>query len=200
MADFRIGVDIGGTFTDIVALRSDGALFSKKVLSTPDDYSRGIEEGLLALFAEAEVRPDQVSEFVHGTTVATNTIIERKGVRAALVTTKGFRDVLELGRFRSPRLYDLGFRRPPPLIERDLRFEVPERIGGLGELVLAVDNAVLDTIAQRLIEVEVEAVALCFINAYLNPANEIAAQERLRDRLPAAVTVSASSQLLPQIQ
>lgn len=200
MADFRIGVDIGGTFTDIVALRSDGALFSKKVLSTPDDYSRAIEEGLLELFAEAEVRPDQVREFVHGTTVATNTIIERKGVRAALVTTKGFRDVLELGRFRSPRLYDLGFRRPPPLVERDLRFEVPERIGGRGDVVLAVDNAVLDTIAQRLIEVEVEAVALCFINAYLNPANEIAAQERLRARLPAPVTVSASSQLLPQIQ
>ena len=83
MADVRIGVDIGGTFTDIVALRGDGTLFSKKVLSTPDDYSQGIEDGLLGLFRENGIAPSEVTEFAHGTTVATNTIIERKGVRAA---------------------------------------------------------------------------------------------------------------------
>jgi len=197
---YRIGVDIGGTFTDIVALRADGALFSKKVLSTPDDYSRGIEEGLRDLFIEAAIPASQVVEFVHGTTVATNTIIERKGARAALLTTKGFRDVLELGRFRSPRLYDLSFRRPPPLVDRGLRYEVPERIGGQGELVEPVDLAALDRIALQLIDRGVGTVALCFLNAYINPENELAALEHLKLRLPADVTVSTSSQLLPQIQ
>ena len=101
---YTLGADIGGTFTDIVLLRSDGNLFSKKVLSTPDDYSRGIEEGVAALLKEIGVSAQQISEFAHGITVATNAIIERKGVKVALVTTAGFRDVLEIGRFRSPRL------------------------------------------------------------------------------------------------
>src|SRR4051812_5356286 len=97
-----LGVDIGGTFTDIVLLRSDGRLFSKKVLSTPDDYSRAIEAGIVELLSELEIAPASIAEFAHGTTVATNAIIERKGVQVALVTTRGFRDVLEIGRFRSP--------------------------------------------------------------------------------------------------
>lgn len=200
MADVRIGVDIGGTFTDIVALRDDGTLFSKKVLSTPDDYSRGIEDGLTGLFREAGIDPSEVTEFAHGTTVATNTIIERKGVRAALLTTRGFRDVLEIGRFRSPRLYDLGFRRPAPLIERDLRFEVSERTGGQGEILQAVDRAELEDVARRIVEAEVGAVAVCFLNAYINPSNERTARDFLREALPADTTVSTSSQLLPQIQ
>lgn len=200
MASVRIGVDIGGTFTDIVALSSAGDLFSKKVLSTPEDYSRGIEEGLKSLFTETGIRAEQVVEFAHGTTVATNTIIERKGARVALLTTKGFRDVLELGRFRSPRLYDLGFRRPSPLVGRDLRFEVSERIGGQGEVIKPLDMLALDSVAARVIESDVKAVALCFINAYINPEHEIAAERRLREHLPDDITISTSSQLLPQIQ
>ena len=117
---YTLGADIGGTFTDLILLRSDGRLFSKKVLSTPDDYSRAIEEGVSALLAEVGVAAAQIAEFAHGTTVATNAIIERKGVRVALVTTAGFRDVLEIARFRSPRLYDLDFRKPQPLVERRL--------------------------------------------------------------------------------
>jgi N-methylhydantoinase A/oxoprolinase/acetone carboxylase beta subunit/N-methylhydantoinase B/oxoprolinase/acetone carboxylase alpha subunit len=200
MADVRIGVDIGGTFTDIVALRGDGTLFSKKVLSTPDDYSQGIEDGLLGLFRENGIAPSEVTEFAHGTTVATNTIIERKGVRAALLTTRGFRDVLEIGRFRSPRLYDLGFRRPAPLIERDLRFEVSERTDGQGEIVQAVGRAELEEVARRIVEAEVDAVAVCFLNAYINPSNETTARDLLQELLPAGTTISISSQLLPQIQ
>lgn len=99
-----LGVDIGGTFTDIVFLGSEGRLFSKKVLSTPDDYSRAIEEGVDALLSEVGIKAEEIAEFAHGTTIATNAIIERRGVKVALVTTKGFRDVLETGRFRSPRL------------------------------------------------------------------------------------------------
>ena len=127
-----LGVDIGGTFTDIVLLNRDGTLFSKKVLSTPDDYSRAIEEGIAALLDEIALSPGEIEQFAHGTTVATNAIIERKGVKVALVTTKGFRDVLELGRFRSPRLYDIDFRKPEPLVERRLRFEVEGRLRSYG--------------------------------------------------------------------
>ncbi|MDQ3559823.1 MAG: hydantoinase B/oxoprolinase family protein [Pseudomonadota bacterium] len=200
MASIRLGVDIGGTFTDIVALRSDGALFSKKVLSTPDDYSRGIEDGLRSLFTETGIKASEVVEFAHGTTVATNTIIERKGARAALLTTKGFRDVLELGRFRSPRLYDLNFRKPPPLVRRELRFEVAERIGGQGEVIEPIDLDALSVVAVRLSDLQIEAVAICFLNAYVNPEHEIAAERHLRAHLSASVTISTSGQLLPQIQ
>src|SRR5688572_17977099 len=130
MTEFRVGVDIGGTFTDIVLLGRDGTLHSKKVLSTPDDYSRAIEEGIKSLLNETGIPASRIVELAHGTTVATNAIIERKGVKVALVTTQGFGDVLEIGRFRSPRLYDMEFQRLPPLVERRLRFEVKERING----------------------------------------------------------------------
>ena len=111
MSDYRLGIDIGGTFTDITILGGDGRLCTKKILSTPDDYSRAIEEGVRALLAEAGIGASEIDEVVHGTTVATNAIIERQGVQVALVTTEGFRDVLEIARFRSPRLYDVGFRK-----------------------------------------------------------------------------------------
>jgi N-methylhydantoinase A len=196
---FRIGVDIGGTFTDIVLLASDGRLFSKKLLSTPPDYSEAIETGVAALLRETGVLPGQVGEFFHGTTIATNTIIERKGSRVALVTTRGFRDVLELARYRAPRLYDLTFRKPDPLVERRLRFEAIERMGADGVVVTPVDESSLAEVAQSIDREGIDAVAVCFINAYVNPENEAAAVRYLRTRLP-DVSISASSQLLPQIQ
>jgi N-methylhydantoinase A len=196
---YRIGVDIGGTFTDIVLMAPDGKLFSKKLLSTPSDYSEAIEAGVLALLGETGIAAGQIGEFFHGTTVATNAIIERKGAKVALITTEGFRDILELGRFRAPRLYDLTFRKPEPLVERRLRFEVPERMGADGAVVRALDLAALDAVAAAIEAEGVGAVAVCFINAYANPANEDAAVRFLAKRLP-SVSVSASSQLLPQIQ
>ncbi len=199
MSTYRLGVDIGGTFTDIVLIDEQGTLYSKKVLSTPDDYSRAIEEGTLALLADTGVSAGDITEFAHGTTVATNAIIERRGVKVALVTTKGFRDVLELGRFRSPRLYDINFQKPEPLVERRLRFEVDERIDGKGEVLMPLDTAALDPLAARFVEEGIEAVAICFINAYVNDAHELAAQQYLQAKLP-DIPVSASAQLLPQIQ
>jgi N-methylhydantoinase A len=196
---FRIGVDIGGTFTDIVLLADDGALFSKKLLSTPLDYSEAIEQGVQSLLRETAILPDQISEFFHGTTVATNTIIERRGVEVALVTTEGFRDVLELGRFRSPRLYDLSFRKPDPLVERRRRFEVPERVGGDGTIVQPLDLAALDRVAAAIAAEGVSAVAVCFLNSYVNPVHELAAARFLAEQLP-GVSISASVQLVPQIQ
>lgn len=122
---FRAGADIGGTFTDIVLVSSDGAIYKRKHSSTPDDYSRGIAEGLSALLSEIGATPEQVTELVHATTVATNTILEGRGARTALVTTRGFRDVLEIGRLRVPRLYDLDYVKPTPLALRRLRSEPP---------------------------------------------------------------------------
>ena len=199
MTTYRLGADIGGTFTDIILLAQDGALLSKKVLSTPDDYSRAIGEGVQALLAENDVSPGQIAEVAHATTIATNAIIERRGARVALITTQGFRDVLELARFRSPHLYDIEFRKPEPLVERRLRFEVAERIGGDGKVLQPLDVAGLDAIAERIVADDIEAVAICFINAYVNADHENAAMAHLQKRLP-NTPISTSSQLLPQIQ
>ena len=198
MSDFSLGVDIGGTFTDIVLLRADGELFSKKVLSTPGDYSIAIEEGVADLMRGAGLRGNQIAELAHGTTVATNAIIERRGASVALITTRGFRDVLELGRFRSPRLYDLTYRKPEPLIERRLRFEVSERCDADGNILQPLDEAELGPIADAIERDNLQAIALCFINAHVNPANEQAAVRYLAKRLP-QMSVSASTQLVPQI-
>ncbi len=199
MTAYRLGVDIGGTFTDIVILAPDGTIYSKKVSSTPDDYSRAIEDGVVQLLDETGISADEITEFAHGTTVATNALIERRGVKVALITTRGFRDVLELGRFRSPRLYDLSFRKPDPLVERRLRFEVEERTSGKGEILVPVDMKALERLAERIDEEEVQAVAICFINSYVNPENELNVQRWLEKRLP-KIPISASAQLLPQIQ
>lgn len=199
MTTYRLGADIGGTFTDIILLAQDGALLSKKVLSTPDDYSRAIGEGVQALLDENGITPDQIVEVAHATTIATNAIIERRGARVALITTMGFRDVLELARFRSPHLYDIDFRKPEPLVERRLRFEVAERIGGDGKVIQPLDLDALDAIADRIGAEDIEAVAICFINAYVNGDHETAAMRHLQKRLP-DTPISTSSQLLPQIQ
>ncbi|MGZ5178053.1 MAG: hydantoinase/oxoprolinase N-terminal domain-containing protein, partial [Burkholderiales bacterium] len=198
MNQYSLGVDIGGTFTDIILVRKDGALFSKKLLSTPSDYSIAIEDGVSALMREAEISGSEIGQLAHGTTVATNAIIERRGACAALITTRGFRDVLELGRFRSPRLYDLKFRKPDPLVERRLRFEVTERCDANGNILQQLEQSELAGIADAIERQGVEAVAVCFINAHVNPANEQAAVRYLTERLP-HVSVSASTQLVPQI-
>ncbi|MEW5421461.1 hydantoinase/oxoprolinase family protein [Amorphus sp. 3PC139-8] len=195
---FRLGVDIGGTFTDIVMIGDDGQVFSKKILSTPKDYSEAIEVGSRALFKELGVEPGQVREFVHATTVATNTIIERKGAKVGLVTTRGFRDVLEIARFRTPRLYDITYRKPDPLVPRDLRFEVEERIGAGGEVVTELNETGLEEIATAFEAAGVEAVAIALINSHVNADHEQRLAAFFRKRMP-NVMVTASSDLVPQI-
>jgi N-methylhydantoinase A len=194
----RLGVDIGGTFTDIVMISKEGTVYSKKLLSTPSDYSAAIEDGITKLCAELAMDARRVNEFVHATTVATNTIIERKGVKVALVTTAGFRDVLELARFRAPRPYDIQFRKPEPLVPRQLRFEVPERVGADGKIVRPLDAGSLEEIAQVLERENVRALAICFINSCANNAHEVQAAEFFARRLP-GVSVTASTALLPQL-
>ena len=146
MAGFRLGIDVGGTFTDIVLLGDDGKLLTRKVSSSPDDYSRAIMQGVRGLIEEAGLDPGTITEVGHGTTVATNTIIERKGPRVALITTRGFRDVLELGRYRLPRLYDLTWRKPDPLVERRYRYEVPDRLSHTGEEILPLDEEAVEQV------------------------------------------------------
>ena len=199
MTGYRLGVDIGGTFTDIVLLGDDGAVHNKKILSSPDDYSRAIENGVRTLLDETGIAPKDIREVAHGTTVATNAIIERKGVKVALVTTKGFRDILEIARFRSPRLYDVSFRKPEPLVERRLRFVIPERIAADGTIVQPPDMAAVAGVADRCAAEDVDAIAVCFINAYVDSGHEETVAAALRERLP-GVPVTVSSELVPQIQ
>ncbi|WP_020187837.1 hydantoinase/oxoprolinase family protein [Methylopila sp. 73B] len=197
-ASYRLGVDIGGTFTDVVLMSADGVIFSKKVLSTPQDYSRGIEAGVSALLEELGIEASDIGEFVHATTVATNTIIERKGAKSGLLTTKGFRDVLEIARFRTPRLYDIHYKKQDALVERRLRLEADERIAADGSVTRALDDADLEAAAAVFEAEGVEAVSIAFINSYVNGEHERRAAAYLSRRLP-GVPVTASVDLLPQL-
>ncbi|MEN2789575.1 hydantoinase/oxoprolinase family protein [Sphingomonas oligophenolica] len=197
---FRAGADIGGTFTDIVLVSSTGALFKRKQSSTPDDYSRGIAEGLEALLHEIGGTPGQVTELVHATTVATNTILEGKGARTALITTRGFRDVLEIARLRVPRLYDLGYSKPTPLALRRHRFELSARMRANGAIDTQLNLAELDGIVGAILRDKIEAVAVCLLHSYVNPAHEIAVRERLAEILPAEIYISCSCDVLPEIR
>src|SRR5258706_11743376 len=141
MTSYRVGVDVGGTFTDIVLLGSDGAIHTKKVSSSVSNYAQAIVEGLAEVFRETGLAGDAIEEVRHGTTVASNAILERKGARVGLITTKGFRDVLEIRTLRMPRLYDIGWTKPEPLVERYLRQVVDERIDHKGRVERTLDPA-----------------------------------------------------------
>src|ERR1700757_3135097 len=134
MTRYRVGVDIGGTFTDIVFLGEDGRRLTKKVSSTVDNYATAIVDGLAELIRECHLDDAEIVELLHGTTVASNAILEHKGARTGLITTKGFRDVLEIRTLRMPRMYDIGWVKPAPLVERSLRKVVDERINAAGEI------------------------------------------------------------------
>ena len=194
----RVGVDIGGTFTDIVFLRPDGRLDKRKTPSTPSDYSRAIIDAVADYCAGQNLDATKVSEIVHATTVATNAILERTGARTALLTTEGFRDVLELRRIRIPLSYDLGWQKPEPLVERALRFSVRERLDAQGNVLVPLDPASLDPIIAELNEQKVEAVAVCFLHAYRDPRHEHEVGARLRKTLP-DIPVSLSSDVLPEM-
>ena len=189
----RFGIDIGGTFTDIVLIGDDGTVLTQKVPSTPDNYAEGIVAGLAPLL------PRQISEVVHGTTVATNTILERKGAVTGLITTKGFRDVLEIGRLRYPRLYDLTWEKPLPLVSRRLRREVEERIDANGEIVHPLDSEGAREVIQWLLSQNIESLAVCLINAYINPDHERQLGELIHELAP-DLPVSLSCDVLPEIK
>ena len=199
MTQFRVGVDIGGTFTDVVFLGRDGRVEVRKLPSTPDDFSRSVVEGLRLEIRDLEVKPGDVMEVSHGFTVATNAILEGKGAKTALITTEGFRDVLELARIRTPRLYDLYYRKPEPLVERRLRFEVKERVNYRGEVLIPLDMSEVERVVRRLLEEGVGSVAIALLHAYANPAHERRIAEYIRSKAP-DLTLAVSSELLPEMR
>jgi N-methylhydantoinase A len=198
-AGARVGVDIGGTFTDIVLRLADGSLRVSKVSSTPEDPGLAVIDGLAELLRASGVAPHDVAEIVHGTTVASNTILQKTGARTGLITTRGFRDVLEIGRVRTPDLYDLTWEKPVPLVPRRLRLEVDERVGADGAVIQPLNEAQVAAAARHLIGAGVEVIAICFINSYVNPAHEEAAERLVRAHFP-RVDVSASCAVLPEIK
>ena len=190
----RLGVDVGGTFTDLVALSAEGTLVTAKVPSTPQDQS----EGVMNAIDTSKVEPGAVTALAHGMTVATNALLERRGARTALVTTEGFRDVLEIARQNRPSLYDLTQDRPPPLVPRELRFTVEERMGPEGE-ILALNEESLEEVVSAVREAEIEAVAVCLLFAFMHPEHERRIGEALREELP-GMHVSLSSEVLPEFR
>src|SRR5215217_3101975 len=193
MSTTRLGVDVGGTFTDLVAL-SKGELVTAKVPSTPKDQSEGVMNAIDA----SDVEPASLAALAHGMTVATNALLERNGARTALVTTEGFKDVLEIARQNRPSLYDLTQDRPPTLVPRNLRFTVRERMGPEGE-VEALDEESLDEAISAVREADVEAVAVCLLFAFMHPDHEQRVGEALREAHP-DVHVSLSSEVLPEFR
>jgi 5-oxoprolinase (ATP-hydrolysing)/N-methylhydantoinase A len=187
----RIGADVGGTFTDVVTTADDGTVTFVKVLSTPPAYDAAVVDAVRGQGGADEV--------VHGTTVATNAVLERRGALTALVTTAGFRDVLELRRMRMPHLYDSFWVKPTPLVERQLRFEVGERMLADGTVERPLDESDAHAVAARLRDAGVESVAVCLLHAHLHPQHEQRLGEILRAELP-GVPVSLSSEILREQQ
>ena len=193
----RAAADIGGTFTDVAVLTPDGRLATRKLPSTPNNYADAVITGVRDLLAELGSPLDALEELLHGCTVATNAILEGKGAPTALLTTQGFRDILELRRVRVPNLYEPLYERPPPLVPRQHRFEIDERTGPRGEVLRSLDEAGVRAAAGLIRAAGIESVAVCYLHSYANPAHERRTGEILREMLPGAF-VSLSVDVLPQ--
>ena len=197
--ELRLGIDVGGTFTDVILLMPDGTALAKKVLSTPPDFSVAVRRGVEELLSEHGLSGSQVREYSHGATVATNAIITRTGALTALVTSKGFRDVLEIRRLRVHKLYQLRWDKPEPLVPRHLRLEVPARMRPSGAEDEALDEEVGRRIARQLVDEGVESVAVCFLHSYSNGSHEQRMRELIRELAP-GVQISLSFEILPEIK
>ena len=194
----RLAADIGGTFTDLVLLDAGGGVHVAKTLSTPGDFKEGVLSGVERVLSDAGAETEgaialaDVDYFVHGATVVLNALLERKLPKAALVTTRGFRDVLEIMRTNNSRMYDLKWVKPKPIIPRHLRFEVDERVRHTGEVLRPLDEAGTRETARRIKALDIRSVALCFLHAYANPDHERRAREIILEEHPAAhVTISS---------
>ena len=200
---FTIGIDVGGTYTDLVAIDASGATVFAKSPSTPADQSVGVMAGLDELARRLKLTRAQMlaaaGQIVHGTTVATNTLLERKGAKVALLTTEGHRDIIEMREGLKGDRYDLRSPPPEPLVPRELRFGVRERLKADGEVAIVLDGRSLGDAIAAIKRAGATSVAVCFLHSYLNPIHEIAAVERVARELP-GVSVSRSSDVLPQIK
>lgn len=196
-AEVRIGVDIGGTFTDLVLTHSDGRIVHRKVSSTPTGPEEAVLTGVLLLMRDAEVDATAVKEVVHGTTVGSNTLLQKTGAPTGLITTKGFRDVLEIGRLRTPSMFDLQWEKPQPLIPRRHRREVTERMTFDGKVLMPLDEVELVQVATELVDSGITSLAVCFLNSYTNPVHEHLAEKILAERFP-LLKITTSVSVLPE--
>jgi N-methylhydantoinase A len=195
-----MGIDIGGTFTDLVLIEdTTGERAVGKVLTTPEDPSEAVEKGLIELLDQEGVEASRLTTIIHGTTLVTNALIERKGAGTALLTTAGFRDAVAIGTEHRYDMYDIFIEKPEPLVPRNLRFGVRERMLDDGSVVLELDEEQVRSIAAELRERGVEAVAVSFLHSFRNPAHERRVAEILAEEAP-EITVSLSSEVAPEIR
>ena len=197
---YRLGCDIGGTFTDFVLVNDEsGEFYINKCLTTPKDPSDAVEEGIRELLERVPGFVKRVDEFIHGTTLVINAIIERKGAKTALITTKGFRDILELGREIRYDAYDIFSEYPKPLVPRSLRAEVSERITADGRVIVQLEPAEVKSVLKGLRQSGIESLAICLIHSYENPVHEIQIKEIVNREAP-ELSLSISYEVLPQIR
>jgi len=195
-----LGCDIGGTFTDFVLVNNEsGEFYINKCLTTPKDPSDAVEEGIRGLLERVPGFVKQVDEFIHGTTLVINAIIERKGAKTGLITTKGFRDVLELGREIRYDAYDIFSEYPKPLVPRSLRAEVSERITADGRVIVQLKPEEVKSVLKGLRQSGIESLAICLIHSYENPVHEIQIKEIVNREAP-ELSLSISYEVLPQIR
>ncbi|MFT5345971.1 MAG: N-methylhydantoinase A, partial [Dinoroseobacter sp.] len=194
----RLGVDIGGTFTDVV-LECDGAVFSAKVLTTHAAPEDAIIDGLHLVCAKAGIAPCDIGQVIHGTTLATNALIERRGAKTALITTQGFRDVIEMRTESRFEQYDLNLTLPEPLLPRQRRYTVQGRIDALGQELVAMDRTEVEAVVDQIIAADYDSVAVGLIHSYLNEAHERLVREVLVARAP-GILVSLSCEVSPQMR
>jgi N-methylhydantoinase A len=199
VTSYRVGVDVGGTFTDIVLLGTDGTIHTKKISSSVQDYAQAIVDGLTEVFRETGLAGGAIEEIRHGTTVASNAILEHKGAKTGLITTKGFRDVLEIRTLRMPRMYDIGWTKPAPLVERYLRQVLDERIDAQGVVERPLSPGEAERAVDALLAEKVEAIAVCLLHSFVNPAHELLIRDVIRRKAP-SLPCSISCEVLPEIK
>jgi len=197
-SSIRMGVDIGGTFTDVV-LEVDGVLTSTKVLTTYAAPENAIVDGIGQVCAKAGIQPGEIGQIIHGTTLATNALIERRGAKTALITTKGFRDVIEMRTESRFEQYDLNLNLPEPLLPRYMRFTVEERVDAKGNILIELDRKEVEAVADQLAEANYESIAVGLIHSYANDTHEKIVREVLEEKLPNAM-ISISSEVSPQMR
>ena len=194
----RLGVDIGGTFTDVV-LETQGKTFSTKVLTTYAAPENAIIDGMQQVCVKAGIAPSQIDQIIHGTTLATNALIERRGAKTALITTEGFRDVIEMRTESRFEQYDLNLNLPDPLLPRHMRYTVAGRVDANGQVLVDIDRAEVEAVVEQIAQAGYESVAVGLIHSYLNPTHEELVREVIAARLP-EVAVSISSEVSPQMR
>src|SRR5699024_7365521 len=198
--NYRIGVDTGGTFTDVSLIsEKTGDILVTKVPSTPENSAIGVMDGVKQILTENDIPTDDISFFTHGSTVATNTLLERKGAKTALITTKGFRDILGIGRQTRPDLYNFRARRPDPLMPRNLRFEVDERVNAEGTIIKDFNRKDIEDLIGMIKENHIESLVICLINSFLNDENEIKLRDMLAEEFP-DLSLTISAEILPEIK